>query len=299
MEDPNRAILRRRNIVAVQPILRALRTNSLGKWTAAAGKREQARRYSEQLAHLLAVLLPHLRFRPKGKPGTDTGTRAQREHVVLAVIGTERGLCGRFNLTLVEYCEQHLRELGVQAVTVEVVSLGTRVIRLMRSRKHVLHSAITFPPASLPPFEISVSLTRQWLERYERYALDAVDVVYCEYRGGGSYTPCVTRVIPPLLPFAHIEDTEPWPSFEVETEPSALCTRVVEQLTAVSFYDLLLKSSVAEHAARSQLMDAATQNAQRALDELSLSIQLARQHAITSEMQELAAGAGLLKRQRR
>jgi F-type H+-transporting ATPase subunit gamma len=55
---------------------------------------------------------------------------------------------------------------------------------------------------------------------------------------------------------------------------------------------------VAEHAARSQLMDAATQNAQRVLDELLQSIQLARQHAITREMQELAAGAGLLKRRR-
>jgi F0F1-type ATP synthase gamma subunit len=41
-------------------------------------------------------------------------------------------------------------------------------------------------------------------------------------------------------------------------------------------------------------MEAATQNAERLIDELTLVVQTARQQAITQEMQELAAGAGLL-----
>lgn len=296
MEDPDRAVLRRKNIVAVQPILRALRTNSLGSWTAALRKREQLRSYREKLAQLLPILLPHGRARSE-EPVADPD-QTSRPRIALVVIGTERGLCGRFNLTLVEYCEQYLQDWGAQGATVEIVALGARVIRILRSRGRKLHTAKRLPSASLPSWEIGASLMRQWLERYEQNAVDALDVAYCQYRGAGGYAPIITRVVPPSLPIMPADDSELWPPFEIETDPAGLYSQVIEQWIVTWFYDLLLQSAVAEHAARSQLMDAATQNAQRALDELSQAIQLARQYAITSEMQELAAGAGLLRRQR-
>jgi F-type H+-transporting ATPase subunit gamma len=59
-------------------------------------------------------------------------------------------------------------------------------------------------------------------------------------------------------------------------------------------YRVLLDSAAAEHSARFQLMEGAAQNSNRLINELTLALQSARQHAITSEMQELASGAGLL-----
>jgi F0F1-type ATP synthase gamma subunit len=57
----------------------------------------------------------------------------------------------------------------------------------------------------------------------------------------------------------------------------------------------LLESVAAEHAARYQLMEAAIRNAERLIEELTIAVQTARRHAITREMQELAAGAGLIE----
>ena len=59
-------------------------------------------------------------------------------------------------------------------------------------------------------------------------------------------------------------------------------------------YRILLSSAAAEHSARYQLMEGATRNSGRLIAELTLALQSARQQAITAEMQELAAGAGLL-----
>ena len=56
----------------------------------------------------------------------------------------------------------------------------------------------------------------------------------------------------------------------------------------------LLESQVAEHAARFQLMEAASQNSERLVAELRLTVQTARRQAITRETQALAVGAGLL-----
>jgi F-type H+-transporting ATPase subunit gamma len=69
---------------------------------------------------------------------------------------------------------------------------------------------------------------------------------------------------------------------------------VIAQWTATHLYELLLESATAEHSARYELMGAATQNTDRLIAELTLVIQTARQQAITQEMQELAAGAGMI-----
>ena len=87
---------------------------------------------------------------------------------------------------------------------------------------------------------------------------------------------------------------EPWPPPIIETDPLGLYARLIEQWTSASLHGLLLESAAAEHSARFQLLEGATQNAERLIAELTLVVQTARQQAITREMQELATGAGLV-----
>jgi F-type H+-transporting ATPase subunit gamma len=91
-----------------------------------------------------------------------------------------------------------------------------------------------------------------------------------------------------------LRETEREISTIIETDPVSLYARVVEQWTVTCLYKLLLESAAAEHAARYELMGAATQHADRLIEELTLAIQTTRQRAITQEMQELAAGAGMV-----
>jgi F-type H+-transporting ATPase subunit gamma len=105
----------------------------------------------------------------------------------------------------------------------------------------------------------------------------------------------VTRLIPPPLhPQGPGSPGEPWPPPVIETDPLSLYARVVEQQTVLNLYGLLLDSAAAEHSTRFQLMEAATQNADQLIAELTLVVQTARQAEITQEMQELASGAGLI-----
>jgi len=209
--------------------------------------------------------------------------------VIVLVIGSERGLCGRFNTAIVERTEQYLAEQETAGAQVELVVMGTRAARILRRREA---APATLPITGLPPYRLAFDLTRRWLARYEEDELDAVDLVYNAYRGTGHYEPTAIRLIPPTLP-APEAAALPWPPI-IETDPVSLYARVVEQWTAVRLYELLLESAAAEHSARFQLMEAATQNAERLIDELTMAVQTARQQAITQEMQELAAGAGLI-----
>jgi F0F1-type ATP synthase gamma subunit len=165
---------------------------------------------------------------------------------------------------VVERAGRYLAEQAAAGAQVELVALGARVDRIFRRRQQPLSWSGALSVTALPPCRLAFDLVRLWQVRYEERELDAVDLIYNAYHGTARCEPTV----------------------------------VLEQLAAVSLYGLLLESAAAEHSTRFQLLEGATQNAERLIAELTLAIQTARQQAVTREMQELAAGAGLIGPQR-
>ncbi|RLC60088.1 MAG: hypothetical protein DRI79_00425 [Chloroflexi bacterium] len=304
MEDPERLRIRLDHIRSVEPILGALRTIALGSWHAALKRMANVRCYEERLKAILSAVLPHVQPPPRRLPAFRRTARSPlsfppsegREggaRVVALVIGSERGLCGRFNTAVVERTEQYLAEQTVAGAQVTLMALGTRVCRILRRRQQPLAWAGTLSVTTLPSCRLAFDLTRQWLAHYEECELDAVDLIYNAYHGMGQYEPTLVRLIPFALPAVEAE-ASPWPPPIIETDPLSLYARVARQWVEVSLYGLMLESAAAEHSARFQLMETATQNAERLIEEWTLVVQMVRQQTITREMQELAAGAGLL-----
>jgi F-type H+-transporting ATPase subunit gamma len=315
-QDLERIESRLENVRNVGPILAALRTISLGSWQMALNRLRSLQGYSDRLLTVLPVLLPHI----QGASGTIPGQRSPgkalrqrlpflrktpvasspaREHVIALVIGSERGLCGRYNATLVARAEQYFAEMDAHEASLEVVALGSRIIRIFQRQKRPLRWSQSLPVTRLPVFEMAFRLTRDWLRRYEAAEVDAVDVIYNAYDGTGRYSPTVFRLLPPDLPSADpftFEEERLTAPYIIETDPLRLYVRIVEQWTAINLYTLLLTAAASEHSARFQLMESATQNVDRLVEELTQGLQSARRDAITIEMQELAISAGLLGR---
>jgi F-type H+-transporting ATPase subunit gamma len=365
MEEQERALERLENIRSVKPILGGLRTISLGSWQAALKRRSGVRDYAQRLRAMLPGLVSQLQARKDITAGrrwhswpskhlspTRTALAERRSastRVEALVIGSERGLCGRFNATIADEAERYLRSQSSQGIEARLKTLGSRAQRVLQRRGYQTDQASALSTAALPSFALAFGLAQGWLAAYERQELDAVDLIYNAYRGTGAYKPTVVRLIPPRIsagvalssyddgsnrslggdgpsrsPFLYSNDFSdspseegaqhpgtqevrqratqkqrgrPWPPPIVETDPLSLYATVVEQWAAVQLYEVLLDAAAAEHSTRFQLMESATQNADRLIDELTLTIQTARRHEITQEMAELAAGAGLIGRQ--
>jgi len=290
VEDLARIQTRLNNIHSVLPILGALRTISLGSWQMAQKQKAATQQYEARLLQMIPWLLPLL---PSGQQIELNVSPQIGQRVVLAV-GSERGLCGRFNATVAGHTEQYLSRQQAAGQQIELWALGGRLYRLFQRRQQTLawsSAAPTTPPAIA---RLAFDLTRRWLTRFEAHQLDAVDLIYNTYLGVGRYRPTVVRLLPPSLPAPDDDIDESWPPPIIETDPLRLYTRIIEQWTAIGLYGRLLESSASEHSTRFQLMEAATQNAERLVDELTIEAQAARRQAITQEMQSLAAGAGLL-----
>ena len=311
------------NIQKVKPILAALRTISLGSWQIARNRRSGLGAYTERLLGLLPLLLPHMPASGSSRRAVRLRRRSKKEltpqlsgRVVTLVIGSERGLCGQYNKVILEelarYFEARKGDSAEVVIVapgsdaageVEVVALGSRLIRELTQAGYTLTWGRALSMTSLPTYELAHELAVGWLARYEAYELDAVDIVYNADEGAGTYGSTTVRLIPPELPPVPVgapedvgkpEDAGTPGDVIVETDPMRLYVRVVEQWTAIALYRLLLAAAVTEHSARYQLMESATQNADDLVDELMLTVKSARRQAITREMQELAVSAGLL-----
>ena len=123
MADQEGIQSRLNNIRSVEPILEAMRTISMGSWQAALNRHHGLGRYSERLAGILASLAPRLGAR-RSFP-----SYARAERVEALVIGSERGLCGAFNSSLVQHTDTVLEGYAASGWAVRLAVLGSRAQR--------------------------------------------------------------------------------------------------------------------------------------------------------------------------
>ncbi len=291
MPSPVEIQQRLANIRTVEPVVGALRTISLGSWQAALRRRRGLEHYARELGALLPLVVSRL-GRQRGRARARDSAAPLRVSVL--VVGTERGLVGSFNEVLVTGVQAHLEQLEAQGAEIKVAVLGSKLGRLLGRTDVELQQMHALPVTALVPFTLAHSFMRQWVMRFEAGELDAVDLIYNAYAGPGDYHPEVERLVPPEAPV--VGRSTPLPSYTIiETDPLTLYTRIVEQWAAIRLYQLLLDAAASEHSARYQLMEGASENAERLVQELTQALQQLRRQAITREMQELAVGAGLLE----
>lgn len=286
MESLEQTKARLKNIRSIEPILIALRTIALSGLRTTLRRLENACFYYTQLQRVLGLALARLPHY------SSSATHRGRGRCALLIVGSQRGLCGPFTSMVADASEQALRELQAGGAEVEIMVLGEHAYREMRRRGFQAAWKGGLSITSAPPFGMATELAEVALRRYEGGELEAFYATYNHYLGAGRYEPRNVTLIP--FQAEHPLEEPIWPPPIVETDVRSLYNRVVRQLAALSFYKMLLASAAAEHSARFQLMDGASQNSRRLIEELALAYHTARQQAVTQEMLELAVSAGLI-----
>ena len=292
MENLDRSEERLENIQTVEPIIAALRTISLGGWRASLKRKRHVEQLLVDLTHM-ASALPLSVYSQSNSVQTSV-TELTRS--VLLVVGSERGLCGRFNSVIADRCEEYLNEQKQLGYDVELVAVGSRISHVLRRRGLELTATHSLSGAAVPAFDLCLDLSHQWLKRYETGDLQSGNMLYNRELGGANYEPVITSIIPPSWPVVThtMTDTSLSPPI-IETDPLRLFAQIIEQSVVLRLYQVLLESRAVEHLARYQLTEAATQNIERLIDELKMANQMEVRKKITREMQELAVASGLLE----
>jgi F-type H+-transporting ATPase subunit gamma len=201
-------------------------------------------------------------------------------------------------------------------------------------RKNQIEVAGDYPGMlDKPSFDQVALMAREVVHRYIEEELDAVYLVYNEFKSVLSQRVVVERILPIIEPGQRdIKQAEEMSqeereemalaaahsgisvreadSSEAEQEakkfgtaevdyiydqpPRELLDGLLRQYVASQIYHALIESSAAEQAARMTAMDAATSNASKMIDSLTLTMNRVRQAAITKEIIEIVSGAAAL-----
>jgi F-type H+-transporting ATPase subunit gamma len=219
-------------------------------------------------------------------------TTVQRAALVL--ITANRGLCGAFNANLIREARRRIEELERGGTVVDLHLVGKKGIAYFRFAKRAAASQRT-DIGDKPTAAHAAEVVSPLMTLFERGVVDAVEVVFAQFKSALATPPTLLRVLP--ISVARSGEGAPGPGVNYILRPSAAA--ILEQLLPLyvrnQVYRALVETAAAFLGAQRTAMKNATDNAGEVLDILRRTYNRARQAQITQELAEIVGGAEALK----
>ena len=214
--------------------------------------------------------------------------------VDLVFITADKGLCGGFNSQTIKRVNALRKEYQANGVELRLRAIGRKGIDYYKfNRVDMIDQVVGL--SSAPDFEKSSALITQVVEDYLAGKTDKIIMVH------NGYVNMITQEVrqAQVLPVDHSSlDLDNVSTSELEVEPdndNTLLEALVKKYIEYTIYYSLIDSLAAEHSARMQAMDSATNNAKEMVKSLSVKYNKARQEAITTELIEIISGMESMK----
>jgi F-type H+-transporting ATPase subunit gamma len=288
----------RRRIKSVQSTRKITKTMELvatSKLKRAQDRVVAARPYAAALAEVIGDLYaPELAERfPLLRQPRVPGVSGR---VALIVITANRGLCGAFNANLIREARRRIEQLEADGAGVDLHLIGKKGITYFKFAKRPAASQRT-DIGDKPTPSHAAEVVGPLMAQFESGALDAVEVVFAQFKSAVSTPPTTLRILPIAPPRAAEGGKGRSGAANYILEPSA--DAILEQLLPLyvrnQLYRALVETAAAFLGAQRTAMKNATDNAGDIIELLQRTYNRARQAQITQELAEIVGGAEALK----
>ncbi len=247
-----------------------------------------ARPYAEKMLEVLNSLAT--RANPESHPLL---AKRDEKKIDIVVITSDKGLCASFNSNILRQAVEVLQRKKDRECALYMI--GKKGRDYMRKRKYAITKELIDISRAVKYGHAS-AIAKDLMERFTSKEVDAIYLVYNEFKSVARQKP----VVEPLLPIQRLDLQTGKILQDYIYEPSAaeLFDDVLPRHVVTQVYRALLESAAAEHAARTNAMEAATSNAQDMIYDLTLKMNRVRQNSITTELIEIVYGAEALKKGR-
>lgn len=276
-----------RGVKNTQKITRAMQLVAASKMKRAQDRALQGRPYAIQLRRLLASL--NGKVENFSHPFFAERTIEKRG---ILLISTDRGLCGSLNANL-------FREVSaLDRNEVAFITIGRKARQyISRTNRNLLAD---FPISEEAHFKELRPVVEFMIQNFIEGTIDTIEVLYTRFKNTLIQEP----VLIPFLPLGNlynyvkeqalkegvklVDDSR-----ELVFEPNAaiILNELLDRFVKREIYQMLIDARASEHSARMVAMKAATDNANKLTDSLTLQYNKARQAGITQEILEITAAA--------
>jgi len=281
------------SVRSTQQITKAMKMVATAKLRRAQEHILAARPYAAKMLEVLSSLAA--RTSPDAHPLL---RRREAKRVEVLVFTSDRGLCGAFNMNLIQRAEKFLQEEKARTEELALSFIGRKGRDYFRKRNVAMRREYVNLFGKVD-FLLAARIGEDLVQSYTVEQVDAIYLLYSEFRSAIQQRIVLEKILPvtPIKPGEGQEMPKGPTAVEYIYEPSEveILGKILPMYVEVQIYRALLESVASEFGARMTAMDNATNNARDMIEKLTLVYNKARQASITKELIEIVSGAEALK----
>jgi len=212
----------------------------------------------------------------------------------LILITSDRGLCGSFNMNLINASIKFAREHYNIGQEIKYFLIGRKAYDYYNRRNININKNLTGVMNSIN-FDLAVQIARIGVNAFLNGEVDEVYLIYSYFRSMTTQITSVTKLLPLVSEKTTIKTKTSTIEYLTEPPVEQILTDFLPHYINVTVYSALLNTATSEQAARMTAMDNATKNCKEMINILTLAYNKARQAAITAELMDIVGGAEALK----
>lgn len=241
-----------------------------------------------------------------GKAGEEASPllvpREEVKKVNIVLCTSDRGLCGGFNINLMDKAEKLIKSDKLSGKDISFTCFGKKGRNFVRKSNLPIEDEYLDVVGAKFDFSVASTSGEKLINSFLDENVDEVYLVFAEFKNLARQEAVVKQILPiPSLDEVAEggdagKDNDSVYLAEHICEPSsdALLGEMLPKNIYIQIYDALLQTSTSEHAARMKAMENATKACEDMIDELQTIFNKRRQAGITSDLMDIVGGAEAL-----
>lgn len=278
-----------------QKTTRAMKLVSTAKLRRTEELAKRSKFYAAKLNEVLSELTEKIqKYKVGGLESRCFAENIETKVVDIVFVTADKGLCGGFNAQTIKAVKNLITDYKKKNVKIRLRGVGKKGIDFFNFIGVEMLDQVRDLSAS-PSYERAAEFIQTSIQDYLEERTDKVVIIHNGYVNMITQELKVTNLLP--ISVEAVEGAENASSMlELEAEnDEKMLNELVNKYVEFNMYYGLIDSLAAEHSARMQAMDTATNNASDMINTLTIQYNKARQEAITTELIEIISGVESLK----
>lgn len=284
-----------KSVSNTQKTTRAMKLVSTAKLRRAEELAKRSRLFAQKTNQVIAEIASRIHCNKVG--GIDSRCFVQNDApktIDIIFVTADKGLCGGFNLQTIKAVKRLISEYKDKNVNIRIRGIGKKGIEYFAFNQVEMLDEVKNLSSS-PDMQRSSEFMTRSIKDFKDGIVDAVYLVYNGYKNVITQELHVNQILPvSVVDFDCEKSKDAVLELEAHDE-EAMLDSLVTKYAEFNMYYALIDSVAAEHSARMQAMDAATNNAKEMVKSLTVKYNKARQEAITTELIEIISGVESMK----
>ncbi|MEW5863112.1 MAG: F0F1 ATP synthase subunit gamma [Pseudomonadota bacterium] len=273
-----------RSVQNTRKITKAMEMVAASKMRKAQERMRMARPYGEKIRTVAA----HISHANPEYRHPFLVARETVKRVGLIVVTTDKGLCGALNTNILRMVLNQYKQWQAEGEEVDVCCLGNKGLAFMqRLGAHIVSQAVQL--GDRPQLDRLIGAVKVMLDGYTQDRFDRLLIAYTRFINTMKQEPVIEQLLP--LSGERLGAPETVWDYIYEPEARSVLDQVMTRYIEAIIYQAVAENMASEQSARMVAMKAASDNAEKLIDELTLIYNKNRQAGITKEIAEIVGGA--------